>query len=312
MSPSNQITDNHSVIIIGAGWQGIAAARVYLQLKPNVKLTVIDADSSVGGVWSVERTYPGLLADSPVGCYEYSDMCMTEDPELKMWQIIPGSKVGDYLRTFCKKYRIDEHLRLNTKVLSAIPELEIGGATRWALELQEKGKEKEIIRCDKLIVASGLSSDPRMPNLDTSRFQGTTFHSLYLGSRYKELTADHIKHVTVVGGNKSAAEVVNLCASAGKKVTWLIRESGAGPGMLIQQKPGGVNAAAIAFSRWSGLTVPCMLRAHGFWYWFLHSGLFWPGLWLLGKYWDWASHLIFKDTYNQSENAKKLAPDMQQ
>ncbi|ESZ91541.1 hypothetical protein SBOR_8075 [Sclerotinia borealis F-4128] len=311
MSPGKPTTDDHSVIIIGAGWQGIAAARTYLQLKPNVKLTVIDSDSSIGGVWSIDRCYPGLIADSPVGCYEFSDMCMDEDPELEMWKVISSHKVGQYLRNFSKRFLIDEHIRLNTKVLSAVPERKTGGASRWILEVQEKGKGKETLECDKLIVASGPSSDPKMPDLDTSRFRGPFFHSLYLGARHAELTADNIKHVTVVGGNKSAAEVVNLCASAGKKVTWLIREGGAGPGMLIQAKSGGVHTAAIAFSRWAGLTVPCLLRTHGFWYWLLHSGLFWPGIWLVGKYWEWASHYMFKGLYDQSETAKKIAPDLQ-
>lgn len=312
MSPEKNPKDDHSVIIIGAGWQGIAAARTYLQLKPNIKLTILDSDSSIGGVWSIERSYPGLIADSPVGCYEFSDMCMDEDPELEMWNIIPGHKVGEYLRKFSKRFGIDEHLRLNTKVFSAVPEKGAGGQSRWRLEVQTKGKEREVLKCDKLIVASGPSSDPRLPNLDTSRFLGPVFHSLYLGARHPELTAENIDHVTVVGGNKSAAEVVNLCASAGKKVTWLIREGGAGPGMLIQAKSGGVHTAAIAFSRWAGLTVPCLMRTHGFWYWLLHSGFFWPGLWLMAKYWDWASHFMFKGLYDQSENAKKIAPDLQQ
>ncbi|TGO08798.1 hypothetical protein BTUL_0191g00080 [Botrytis tulipae] len=311
MAPEEHTADDHNVIIIGAGWQGIAAARTYLQLKPNIKLTVIDSDSSIGGVWSIERSYPGLIADSPVGCYEFSDMCMDEDPELEMWKIIPGHKVGEYLRNFSKRFGIDEHLRLNTKVFSAIHENGTDGVKRLSLEVQTKGKEKEFLKCDKLIVASGPSSDPRMPDLDTSQFNGPVFHSLYLGARHAELTADKIKHVTVVGGNKSAAEVVNLCATAGKKVTWLIREGGAGPGMLIQARSGGVHTAAIAFSRWAGLTVPCLLRTHGFWYWLLHSGLFWPGIWLIGKYWEWASHYMLKGLYEQSENAKKIAPDLQ-
>ncbi|KAF7867141.1 uncharacterized protein EAF02_009927 [Botrytis sinoallii] len=311
MAPEKRTADDHNVIIIGAGWQGIAAARTYLQLKPNIKLTVIDSDSSIGGVWSIERSYPGLIADSPVGCYEFSDMCMDEDPELEMWKIIPGHKVGEYLRKFSKRFGIDEHLRLNTKVFSAVPENGTDGVKRWSLEVQTKGKEKEFLKCEKLIVASGPSSDPRMPDLDTSQFNGPVFHSLYLGARHAELTDDKIKHVTVVGGNKSAAEVVNLCATAGKKVTWLIREGGAGPGMLIQARSGGVHTAAIAFSRWAGLTVPCLLRTHGFWYWLLHSGLFWPGIWLIGKYWEWASHYMLKGLYEQSENAKKIAPDLQ-
>jgi dimethylaniline monooxygenase (N-oxide forming) len=49
-----------SVIIIGAGWSGIAAARTYLQVNPDAELTIIDADSTVGGTWSSAQIYPGL------------------------------------------------------------------------------------------------------------------------------------------------------------------------------------------------------------------------------------------------------------
>ncbi|PQE30712.1 hypothetical protein CJF32_00005897 [Rutstroemia sp. NJR-2017a WRK4] len=305
------LADGNRVIIIGAGWQGLAAARTYLQLKPSIDLTVIDSDSSIGGVWSNDRIYPNLIADSPVGCYEFSDMCMDEDPELNMWDKIPGVKVNEYLQKFAKRFHIEEHVRLNTRVLSAIHEdNEPDKAKIWSLEVQEKGKQKEVLRCDKLVVASGPSSDPRMPNLDTSKFEGSMFHSLHLGARHNELLAEGVEHVTVVGGNKSAAEVVSLCASAGKKVSWLIRKGGAGPGMLIQVTAVGLRTAAIAFSRWAGLTVPCLLRTHGFFYWIFHSGMFWPGLWLVEKYWTWASHYIFKDLYEGSENSRRIAPDM--
>jgi dimethylaniline monooxygenase (N-oxide forming) len=315
MSPNTEqsLPDDHRAIIIGAGWQGLAAARAYLQLKPSVNLTVIDADNSIGGVWSNDRIYPGLIADSPVGCYEFSDMGMDEDPELNMWEKIPAVKVNEYLQKFARRFHIEEHVRLNTRVLSAVHEDNGPDKPKtWSLEVQEKGKENEVVKCDKLVVASGPSSDPRMPNLDTSKFEGIKFHSLYLGARHNELTAEGVEHVTVVGGNKSAAEVVSLCASVGKKVTWLIREGGAGPGMLIQVTAVGLRTAAIAFSRWSGLTVPCLLKTHGFFYWILHSGMFWPGLWLVEKYWTWASHYIFKDLYQGSENSRKIAPDMKQ
>ena len=55
------------VVIIGAGWYGIAAAKTYLEVNSNVSLTIIDPDSSIGGTWSASRIYTSLCADTPSG-----------------------------------------------------------------------------------------------------------------------------------------------------------------------------------------------------------------------------------------------------
>jgi dimethylaniline monooxygenase (N-oxide forming) len=65
-----------SVIIIGAGWTGLAAAKAYLQLHPFISLTILDSDTTVGGVWSTSQIYPGLIADSPAAVFDYSDFPM--------------------------------------------------------------------------------------------------------------------------------------------------------------------------------------------------------------------------------------------
>jgi dimethylaniline monooxygenase (N-oxide forming) len=44
------------VIIIGAGWHGLQAAKTYLAIKPSDDLTIIDSDSGVGGGRSLSET----------------------------------------------------------------------------------------------------------------------------------------------------------------------------------------------------------------------------------------------------------------
>jgi ribulose 1,5-bisphosphate synthetase/thiazole synthase len=39
-----------SVIIIGAGWTSLAAAKTYLKLYPSISLTILDSDTTVGGI----------------------------------------------------------------------------------------------------------------------------------------------------------------------------------------------------------------------------------------------------------------------
>lgn len=66
------------VIIIGAGWYGLAAAKTYLAIKPSVSLTIIDDGESIGGVWAEARVYPRLFVNQATPYMEYSDFSMSE------------------------------------------------------------------------------------------------------------------------------------------------------------------------------------------------------------------------------------------
>lgn len=69
---------HYDLIVIGAGLQGLAAARTFSQLEPDINLLVIDSNQSVGGVWAKENLYPGLKTNNLVGTYEYTDYQMRE------------------------------------------------------------------------------------------------------------------------------------------------------------------------------------------------------------------------------------------
>ena len=43
--------EEYDVIIVGAGQSGIASARFYLEVHPDVRLIVIEKGSVVGGTW---------------------------------------------------------------------------------------------------------------------------------------------------------------------------------------------------------------------------------------------------------------------
>jgi dimethylaniline monooxygenase (N-oxide forming) len=107
------------VIISVAGWSGIAAARTYLQVNPDAELTIIDADSMVGGTWSSARIYPGLCADSPSGAFEFSDLPMTEELGILPWKDLTGDYVHEYLERYVRKYGLLERCRLETEVVNA-------------------------------------------------------------------------------------------------------------------------------------------------------------------------------------------------
>ena len=138
------------------------------------------------------------------------------------WADLPAEKVHQYLQAYVDRYDLGTRLRLNTRVVS----VEKDGANGWVVEVKKGNLEdesqvpKDLLRCEKLIIATGTSSSPSLPQtIDWTSFRGPVMHSKDVGAKHHLLTADQTKRVTVVGGNKSAVDVVNLCALAGKKWT---------------------------------------------------------------------------------------------
>lgn len=65
------------ITVIGAGFAGLATAKVLTALRHDV--TVYDKAPDVGGVWSGARRYPGLRTQNNKGTYAFSDHPMPED-----------------------------------------------------------------------------------------------------------------------------------------------------------------------------------------------------------------------------------------
>lgn len=52
--------DNVDLLIVGAGWRGLAMAKTYHQVHPDARLLILDSAETLGGCWAEERVYPGL------------------------------------------------------------------------------------------------------------------------------------------------------------------------------------------------------------------------------------------------------------
>lgn len=306
--------DNFQVIIIGAGWNGLAAAKTYLQINPSVSLSILDADSSIGGVWSGSRVYPGMIADSCAALFDYSDFPMHEELGIDKWADLPAEKVHEYLERYSDKFDLRRRCRLNTKVVNVTREKSEDGVWKVEIEIKKDFEEhavREFLYCSKLIVATGATSKPNLPlDLDYKDFDGTVLHSRELGTKHKLLTAEDVSRVTVVGGSKSAVDAVYLCALAGKQVDWVIREEGFGPAILFEARVHGIHAGAFKNMRVTTVFGPSPLWSSGFWYRFLHG----PDAKIGPKLMKWViekgSKSSVNDFYGKNENTMKLAPDL--
>ena len=289
------------VIVIGAGWSGLAAAKTYLQINPAIDLTILDDDSTVGGVWSTARLYPGPIANSPNGLYEFSDLSMVSEsqPALKP---IPGKQVQAYLHQCAEENGLLPRIRFGSKVVEA--RRRDGGG--WSV----RTSGGDVLECDKLIVATGLYSKPHWPDIPRDEgFTGSVIHSKSLGQEHHRLTTEKVADVVIVGGCKSAVEAATIFLSAGKRVHWVIRESQQGVPLIVVDPEMRPNLVAVNNTRLFNVWSPSIFATKGFWYRFVHTGRWYLGNFLYFWFWTLLSTVvIFTAGYGKSENGRKIKP----
>ena len=99
--------------------------------------------------------------------------------------------------------------------------------------------DKIVFCASKIIVASGLTSAPTMPDLPgLHHFEAPIIHQESYGQS-SVLSSDEFLNVTVLGGGKSAADMVYSSVKARKSVSWIIRASSTGPAHFVSPKGKG-------------------------------------------------------------------------
>ncbi|KAF2090946.1 dimethylaniline monooxygenase (N-oxide forming) [Saccharata proteae CBS 121410] len=217
------------LVVIGAGWYGLAAAKTYLQIHPEERTVILDGNASVGGVWAKERIYPGLKSNNMLGTYEYSDFPMeTEAFGVKPGEHIPGEVLHRYLTSYAEYFGLHRLIQFNTRVVAVERAEDDAG---WIVTSKTGDEDEKQVLAKKLIVATGLTSEPNVPELPGSEvFGAPIFHMKDF--RENEETISSADNVTVIGGGKSAWDAAYAYASQGVHVDMIIRESGKGPAWM--------------------------------------------------------------------------------
>lgn len=210
---------------------------------------------------------------------------------LEDYSDISGDQIAKYLETYAEKFHLLERCKLDTRVVKIDRDGESGP---WKLFTQATNQPEAVaeeLRCTNLILALGHEDVPKFPEeLDTSKYTGTLFHARDLNKRHDEIVNDeNIKDVTVVGGHKTAFEVASNMGFAGKKVNWLIREDGMGPGQLVMDRPDGKKHMAEGLStRVVSFLAPSFYSPHRWITHFLYGGENWFGRWFSVWFWKTA------------------------
>jgi cation diffusion facilitator CzcD-associated flavoprotein CzcO len=203
------------VAVVGAGPSGLASARAFRELGLDV--IVFEAAPDIGGVWSATRRYPGIATQNDKHTYAYSDRRMDD-----AYADAPaGADVREYLQGFARENRLENLIRLETRVGEAEP-LEGGG---WTFETYgPHGVGRETV--DWLVVANGLCSTPYVPAIAGRAEFEAAGGRLLAPSQIGDADALRDRDVVVVGWGKSAADIAVAAAAVARSVTIVARRVG--------------------------------------------------------------------------------------
>ncbi|RAR00106.1 flavin-binding monooxygenase-like protein [Stemphylium lycopersici] len=192
------------LVVIGAGIHGLAMTKTYRDAHQHASILVLDKSSTIGDNFN--------LADDH----------------------IPGEHVNRYLHSYAETFSLLKHVRLNTSVESAVDR----GSTGWMLTVSqhtESSERKYQIAAAKLVVATGLTSEPFMPTLHGKEtFAAPIYHSSQF-ARAEHGLGD-FKRVALLSGAKFSWDIAYMYASTGIQVDWIIRKSGHGPCWMMPNR----------------------------------------------------------------------------
>ncbi|MEV4348451.1 NAD(P)/FAD-dependent oxidoreductase [Actinoplanes sp. NPDC049596] len=192
---------NPRVVVIGAGFGGIAAAAALLRAGYS-DVVLLERASEIGGVWR-DNTYPGCACDVPAPLYSYS---FAPNPSWSR-RFPPHSEILSYLRRVADELGISGRVRLNVDVLEAR-----WTDGRWVIDVA--GGEQ--IEADVLVPAVGQLTKPVVPLLPgASRFAGPAVHT----ARWRADLPLGGRRVAVIGTGASAIQLVPAIAGRAAHVT---------------------------------------------------------------------------------------------
>ncbi|KAJ9660986.1 hypothetical protein H2201_006714 [Coniosporium apollinis] len=296
--------ENFDLVIIGAGIHGLSVAKTYKDVNPSHSIVILDRSSSLGGTWAAERLFTTLKTNDHYGTFEFSDLPMKGGAGH-----IPGPVVHSYLCAYAEKFDLARLVRLSTEVNV----VEDRGAVGWKLtvvDVTEPAKKSEI-RASKLVVATGLTSEPFMPELKGRDDFGTpVLHSSEFAKQTDGLGP--YKKVVIMSGAKFSWDIAYAYASAGVKVDWVIRASGHGPCWMAPSRvtPLKVITQYLLLTRFFSWFSPCIWgNADGYWLcrWFLHKT--WLGRKIVDGFFAAMTHgVLSKLGYDNHPDTSKLKP----
>lgn len=195
-----------SVIIIGAGMSGLAAA--YRLQEAGIPYTILERHNDVGGVW-LENGYPGAKLDTSNFTYSYSFA------QHGGWenQYSSRDEVLGYLRGVAERFDLRRNVQFGSTVVAGRFDDATG---TWSLDVAAPDGSLRTLSCNAVISAVGQLNEPNIPHFEGFEdYAGPTWHT----ARWNADVDLHGKRVAVVGTGASAFQVIPKVAEQAAHVT---------------------------------------------------------------------------------------------
>ena len=207
--------EHQRVVVIGAGLGGLLHAVRLLQTGDFVPrdILLVDAASGFGGTWNW-NTYPGLMCD--IESYIYLPL-LEETGYMPSHKYVPGAEIKDHAYRIASMYSLYHRALFCTSVTGLV--WDDDDEMQWtvrAVQYRRRGVFPLDFSADFVIMAAGLVSIPKMPNIDgVADYQGAKFHTARWDWRVTGGSTDRPvldklrdKRVAIIGTGATAVQVI--------------------------------------------------------------------------------------------------------
>jgi cation diffusion facilitator CzcD-associated flavoprotein CzcO len=195
------VPEVHDVVVVGAGFSGIAASVTLSKL--GIEHVLIDKGGDIGGTWR-DNVYPGCRCDVPSHLYSLSFAPNPDWSHTYSYQ----ADIRAYLHRVADDHGVVERTRLNTELLAA----RWSEATSTWLLSTSAGE----LEARRLILGNGPLAEPALPDLPgIESFAGALFHSARWDAEH-DFTGER---VGVVGTGASAIQLMPRIQRAAGSLT---------------------------------------------------------------------------------------------
>jgi monooxygenase len=207
-------SEHLDVLIVGAGISGIGAAFHLQERCPGKSYAILEARADLGGTWDLFR-YPGIRSDSDMHTLGFRFKPWTEAKS-----IADGSSILEYIRRTAREEGLEDSIRFNHRVLSALWST---ADSRWSVEAERVDTGEAVhFTCGFLSMCSGYyrydqGYSPEFPGRE--RFEGEVIHPQHWPA---DLDYEG-KRVVVIGSGATAVTLVPAMAEKAAHVTMLQR-----------------------------------------------------------------------------------------
>ncbi|HEY0517358.1 MAG TPA: NAD(P)/FAD-dependent oxidoreductase [Solirubrobacteraceae bacterium] len=192
-----QRRDSTRVLIVGAGFGGVAAA-IELRRHGIRDVTILEKAPDLGGTWFY-NSYPGAACDVPSHLYSFSFA------QRRDWSRLcsPQQEIHEYLHQVARDHGVDQLVRAGRTVTSCSWD---DAACVWTVETAQG----ESYEADAIVLATGQLHQQHRPAIaGVDSFTGHSFHSAEWDHSYPLAG----KRVGVIGTGASAVQFVPEIAS---------------------------------------------------------------------------------------------------